>query len=304
MVVKTTGSWHCIKTGNHYVDCRLKGNLRMRSIRSTNPIAVGDWVLFEVEKDGKGNIISVDDRKNYIIRRSINLSHETQILAANIDQLLLMITLTYPVTPLEFVDRFLVAAEAYHIPSVIIINKTDLLDENLEKRLAEIMSIYKNASYRVIPISVAKKTHLKELFSVLQNKISLLAGNSGVGKTSLINNYCPHLLLKTASISSYHYKGKHTTTYPEMIEIDSSSFVVDSPGISGFGLAHIEKNEIAHYFTDIFKISDKCQFYNCTHIHEPGCAVLEAYKSGVLPASRYKSYMSIFLEKWNKYRSV
>lgn len=302
IVVKTTGSWHTVRSGNQSIPCRLKGSFRIRDIRNTNPVAVGDQVIFELTDREYGIITKISERKNYIIRKATNLSHETQIMAANVDQVLLMITLDFPETPLEFVDRFLISAEAYHILSVLLVNKTDLYTAEKLAWLEEIRKIYNYAGYTVIDMSVSRKIHIEQVKELIQGKLSLIAGNSGVGKTSLINNLCPGLNLKTNDISSYHLAGKHTTTYPEMIEIFPGTYIIDSPGIRGFGVTDLDRNEIGLYFTDIFNLSKDCQFYNCTHIHEPGCAVTEACKKGILHESRYRSYYKLFTSSDQKYR--
>jgi ribosome biogenesis GTPase / thiamine phosphate phosphatase len=301
IVVKTTGSWHTVRTTDQQILCRLKGNFRIRGIKNTNPVAVGDRVTFEIT-DQFGLITEIHDRKNYIIRKAINLSRETQIMAANVDQVLLMITLDFPETQLEFVDRFLISAEAYHIPCILLINKTDLYSKEKLERLEEVRQIYEYAGYQVLGISVTAPSHLHPVRMLMEGKLSLVAGNSGVGKSSLINTLCPGLLLKTNDISSYHKAGKHTTTYPEMIEIGKDTYVIDSPGIRGFGITELDRNEIGLYFTDIFNLSKHCQFYNCTHIHEPNCAVTEACRNGILHESRYRSYYKLFTDSDQKYR--
>jgi ribosome biogenesis GTPase len=303
IVVKTTGSWHTVKINNIRLQCRLKGAFRNQSMKNTNPVAVGDLVEIEDGGDNTGIITRIEKRKNYIIRKSIKLSRETQIMAANIDQAMLMFTLDFPETPLEFVDRFLVGAEAYHIPVILIINKTDLYSREKAEHMPEVIDIYQYAGYKVIPISVIQGTNMDQVSESLTGKITLVAGNSGTGKTSMINYLCPGLNLKTNDISWYHQAGKHTTTYPEMIEINDTSFIIDSPGIRGFGITDLQKNEIGLYFTDIFRISRNCQFYNCSHIHEPGCAVIEAVEKGILHESRYRSYFNIYTDTDEKYRN-
>jgi ribosome biogenesis GTPase len=274
----------------------------MRGIKNTNPVAVGDRVTFEITDLDYGMITEIHERKNYIIRKAINLSFETQIMAANVDQVLLMITLDFPETPLEFVDRFLISAEAYHIRCILIINKTDLYTGGKLARLEEVRRIYEYAGYQVIGISVTSQSHLDQVRLLMEGNLTLVAGNSGVGKSSLINTLCPGLQLKTNDISSYHQLGKHTTTYPEMIEIGKDTFVIDSPGIRGFGITELDRYEIGLYFTDIFNLSKHCQFYNCTHIHEPKCAVIEACRNGTLHESRYRSYYKLFTDSDQKYR--
>jgi len=303
IVIKTTGSWHSVKSGDEKFQCRLKGTFRTKDVKNTNPIAVGDHVKFEVTEKGNGIITEILERKNYIIRKATNLSKEAQILASNIDQAALMFTLDFPETPLEFVDRFLVASEAYHIPAVLMINKTDLYTGDKLTRMEEVKDMYGFAGYPVITMSVTNGQNIEKVRQILKGKLTLIAGNSGIGKSSLINLLCPGLNLKTTDISWYHEAGKHTTTYPEMIEIDSNTYVIDSPGIRGFGLTDLKKNEIGLYFTEVFRLSKNCQFYNCTHIHEPNCAVIRAYENGVLHESRYRSYFNIFSDTDQKYRT-
>jgi ribosome biogenesis GTPase / thiamine phosphate phosphatase len=303
VVVKTTGSWHTVRTSQAFIKCRLRGSFRIKDIRNTNPLAVGDQVSIEMISDNEGIINVIHPRRNYIIRKATKLSHETQILAANVDQVMLMITLAYPETPLEFVDRFLVSVEAYQIPCIILINKLDLYDADKLAWLDEVKKMYGFAGYNIIAISVTKGINTLPVFDLMKNKLTLIAGNSGVGKSSLINCLSPGLQLKTGEISNYHSSGKHTTTYPEMVEISEKTYVIDSPGIRGFGLTQLNKNEVSLYFTDVFNLSKNCQFYNCTHIHEPHCAVIEAYMTGVLHESRYRSYFKLFSEGDNKYRT-
>jgi ribosome biogenesis GTPase len=263
---------------------------------------VGDAVMYEKTGSHVGIITRILERKNYIIRRATNLAKETQIMAANVDQALLMITLESPETPLEFVDRFLVSAEAYRIPSLLVINKVDLYKAERMERCAEVRKIYEYAGYRVIEISVEKQENIAEISGMLTGKYTAIAGNSGVGKTSLINLLCPGLHLKTSPISAYHLSGKHTTTYPEMISLPSGGYIIDTPGIRGFGVMDINRNEIGLYFTDIFNLSAHCRFYNCSHIHEPGCAVIDACIHGVLHESRYRSYVKLINGEEGRYR--
>lgn len=302
IVVKTTGSWHTVRSGDQVVNCRLKGNFRIREIKNTNPVAVGDQVTFELTGSNHGIITRIHERKNYIIRKATNLARETQILAANIDQVLLMITLEFPETPLEFVDRFLVTAEAYHVKTVLLINKTDLYGAEVLSRMDEVRNIYAYAGYTVVDLSVQEGLHMEQVRYLIEGKLNLIAGNSGVGKSTLINRLCPGLNLKTDAISSYHLSGKHTTTYPEMIAVSPDTYIIDSPGIRGFGLTDLERSEIGLYFTDIFRLSKDCHFYNCTHLHEPDCAVMKAVQQGILHASRYRSYRKLFMDSDQKYR--
>lgn len=302
IVIKTTGSWHTVKTGKESIKCRLKGNFRTHNMKNTNPIAVGDQVIYEITDHESGIITKILDRKNYIIRKATNLSRETQIMASNIDQVMLMFTLDFPETPLEFIDRFLISAAAYQIRCILLINKVDLYQEEQMHWLEEVRKIYEYAGYSVIDLSVNTGENTLKVRDLMQNKLTLIAGNSGVGKSSMINYFCPGLHLRTNDISWYHLTGKHTTTYPEMIELSEGTYVIDSPGIRGFGITDINRNEIGLYFTDIFNLSKNCQFYNCSHTHEPNCAVIEACKFGILHESRYRSYISIFNGGEEKYR--
>lgn len=302
IVVKTTGSWHTVNSDNELVSCKLKGSFRIRGIKNTNPVAVGDEVFFNRTGPQMGIIQKIQDRKNYIIRRATNLSKETHILASNLDQVLLMITLENPETPLEFVDRFLVSIEAYHIPAIVVINKLDLYGPEKLKRFDEVRSIYEFAGYAVSGISVTSELNTNPLLAMLTGKFTAIAGNSGVGKTSLINLLCPGIHRKTAEVSTYHLTGKHTTTYPEMFPLPGGGYIIDTPGIRGFGVTDIDKNEVGLYFPDIFRLSGNCQFYNCSHLHEPHCAVIEATCNGILHESRYRSYVKIVSGNDGKYR--
>lgn len=302
IVVKTTGSWHTVNVDQALVKCKLKGTFRIRGIKNTNPVAVGDEVFIEMTGPDTGLIVKIGERRNYVIRKATNLSRETHILAANVDQVILMITLEFPETPLEFVDRFLMSAEAYHIPVILVINKIDLYGEEKKARCDEVRNIYEFAGYTVLETSVETGQGIPELASMMTARFSVIAGNSGVGKSSLINSLSPGLRLKTAPISSYHLAGKHTTTYPEMFALPGGGFITDTPGIRGFGIIDISRNETGLYFTDIFNLSKNCQFYNCLHLHEPGCAVIEACRQGILHESRYRSYVKIMMGGEDKYR--
>lgn len=302
-MVKSTGSCHIVKYGDNIFSCKLKGSFREKNIRNTNPVAVGDHVLFEVTGKTSGIITDIESRTNYIIRKATNLSRETQILAANLDQVVLMVTLRQPETPFEFIDRFLLSAEAFHIKTIIIINKIDIYDAKDFEKLHVFNKTYEYAGYQCISVSVKERTNLDFVISVLKDKMSLIAGNSGVGKSSLINYLCPYLNLKTSEVSAYHQSGKHATSYPEMIELPSGGYIIDSPGIRGFGIVEVDKNEVGLYFNELFRLSKNCRFYNCTHVHEPGCAVMEAIKAGILQESRYRSYLKILLDKNKKYRT-
>ena len=304
IVIKSTGSWYTVRLSNGVnINCRLKGKMRMDDIKSTNPVAVGDIVKIEEcdEKD-TGLIIDIKDRKNYIIRRSTNLSKQSHILAANIDQAILVITINYPVTTRIFIDRFLASSEAYRIPVVLVFNKIDRYDKEHLEELDQIRSVYENIGYKTIALSAKKQDDLNEFTLLLKDKISVIAGHSGVGKSTLINRIEPDLHLKTAEISKLHQTGKHTTTFAEMHQLKMGGYIIDTPGIRAFGLYDIEKEELHHFFTEIFKVSKNCLYNNCTHAHEPGCAVIKAVEQESIALSRYESYVSILLNKDEKYR--
>lgn len=295
------------------VECKVKGNFRLKGIRSTNPVAVGDRVeLIEQTAEGAGAehffwITAIEDRRNYIIRRSQNLSKQSHILAANVDQAFLVVTVNYPETSLTFIDRFLASAEAYNVPVVLVFNKTDLLDED-ERRLQDgIMRLYDTVGYRCVAISAETGEGVDMLHQMLDGRITLLSGNSGVGKSTLINRLIPDAHLRTAEISDAHNTGTHTTTFSEMLRLESLSegtYIIDTPGIKGFGTFDMEPEEITSYFKEIFHFSQHCRFNNCTHTHEPGCAVLEALESHYIAQSRYQSYLSMLNDKEEgKYRA-
>jgi ribosome biogenesis GTPase / thiamine phosphate phosphatase len=295
LVVKNTGSWYQVKTSDAFLyDCKIKGNLRLKDIRSTNPIAVGDYVAFEANADKTGLISDICDRKNYIIRRASNLSKQSHILAANLDLVALIVTINHPETSTVFIDRFLAAAEAYRIPACLVFNKTDLYNDDETEYLNALADLYEYIGYPSFKISALNTDHLAELSSFLKDKTTLLSGNSGVGKSTLINNViAPQLLVKTGNISEYHNKGMHTTTFSEMFELPDGGYLIDTPGIKGFGTVEMEKEEIGHYFKEIFEFSKKCRFSDCTHVQEPGCAVLEAVDGSLISKSRYNSYVSM-----------
>ena len=295
------------------VECKVKGNFRLKGIRSTNPVAVGDRVeLIEQTAEGAGAehffwITAIEDRRNYIIRRSQNLSKQSHILAANVDQAFLVVTVNYPETSLTFIDRFLASAEAYNVPVVLVFNKTDLLDED-ERRLQDgIMRLYDTVGYRCVAISAETGEGVDMLHQMLDGRITLLSGNSGVGKSTLINRLIPDAHLRTAEISDAHNTGTHTTTFSEMLRLESLSegtYIIDTPGIKGFGTFDMEPEEITSYFKEIFHFSQHCRFNNCTHTHEPGCAVLEALENHYIAQSRYQSYLSMLNDKEEgKYRA-
>jgi len=303
LVVKNTGSWYTVKAddGSLY-DCKIKGKIRMRNIRSTNPVAVGDRVEFDVSPNG-ALISDVYDRKNYIIRRSSNLSKYSQIIAANLDLVALVVTVNYPETSTVFIDRFLATAEAYRVPACLVINKMDRYDESDLKYADGFKNLYEIIGYPVFLISAFDADSLKELKTFLIGKITLISGNSGVGKSTIINQLMPRLNLKIGEISEYHNKGMHTTTFSEMYDLSEGGSVIDTPGIKGFGIIEMEEWEVGHYFKEIFEFSKKCRFHNCTHTHEPDCAVLNAVKNHYISESRYQSYLSILEDyKGGKYR--
>jgi ribosome biogenesis GTPase len=304
IVLKSTGSrYRVLCNDGNIVDCSIKGKLRIRELRTTNPVAVGDNVLFEFEgKSNTGIIAEVLDRSNYILRKASNLSKHSQIIAANVDQAFLMITIILPETPVEFIDRFLITAEAYRIPARIIINKTDLYGEEETEKMNYLEGMYRQIGYDCLMISVKEITGLERLKEIMKNKITLVAGNSGVGKTTLLNTFNPELNLKTGRISDYHKQGKHITTFPEMHLMPFGGFIIDTPGIKGFGVVDMERNEIYHFFREIFRISRDCKFNNCLHLDEPGCAVRTAVEKGDIDYLRYRSYLNIMDDDDRKYR--
>ena len=299
LVIKNTGSWYTVLMDDgQLLDCKVKGNFRIKGIRSTNPVAVGDRVTV-----GEGNwITEIEDRRNYIIRKSINLSKQSHILAANVDQAMLIVTVSKPETSTTFIDRFLASAEAYRVPVVLIFNKKDLLDEDALRYQQAVVNLYETIGYECRQISAETGEGVEELHAMLDGKITLLSGNSGVGKSTLINRLVPGANLRTAEISDAHNTGMHTTTFSEMIEL-SSGYLIDTPGIKGFGTFDMEPEEITSYFKDIFHFSKDCRFSNCTHTHEPGCAVLKAVEEHYIAESRYQSYLSMLDDKEEgKYR--
>jgi ribosome biogenesis GTPase len=304
VVLKSTGSrYRVLYEEGKIIDCSIKGKLRIKEFRTTNPIAVGDNILFEIDrKTNSGIITEVLDRRNWILRKSSNLSKHSQILAANIDQVFLMITIILPETPVEFIDRFLITAEAYRVPARIIINKTDLYGEIESAKMEYLESIYKNIGYDCIRLSLKELTNLEVLRDMMKGKTSLISGFSGVGKSTLLNVFNPLLNLKTAEISYYHKQGKQITTFPEMHQMPFGGFVIDTPGIRGFGVVDMEKHEIYHFFREIFVKSKECRFNNCLHLDEPGCAVRRAVEKGEIAFLRYKSYLNIMDGDDRKYR--
>lgn len=306
LVIRNTGSLYTVRTtDNEEVNCKIKGKFRLKSIRTTNPVAVGDHVVISRQPDGVAYITEILPRKNYIIRRASNLSKEAHIIAANLDQALLIVTLTHPTTSTTFIDRFLSTAEAYGIPTVLVINKADLLDdEDSLELLDSVIYLYESIGYKVIKASARTGEGIDEIRAILKDKTSLLSGNSGVGKSTIINRLIPGLELRTAEISATHLTGMHTTTFSEMFELPEGGYIIDTPGVKGFGTIDYDKYEVAHFFPEIFAESSKCRYGNCTHTHEPGCAVLKALDEHRIAQSRYASYLSI-LDDLNqgKYRA-
>lgn len=294
-VLKSTGSWYSVMLENgNVLQCRLKGKFRTHGIKSTNPVAVGDHVRVELENDESQALITeLFDRKNYIIRKSVNLSKRTHIIAANIDQALLVVSMVSPKTLPGFIDRFLATSEAYSIPAIVVFNKLDLYGEAERADLAYFELVYRQAGYQTVQTSALNHNSAEQIVALLQDKVTLLGGNSGVGKSTLINAIEPALQLKTQDISETHQQGMHTTTFAEMHPLSFGGFVIDTPGIRGFGLVDMEKAEVGDYFPEIFRLKSKCKFNNCLHINEPGCAVLDALENDEIAPTRYRSYTNI-----------
>lgn len=306
LVIKNTGSWYTVKTDDgQLIESKIKGNFRLKGIRSTNPVAVGDYVEIITNQEGTAFISAIEDRRNYIIRKSPNLSKQSHILAANVDQALLVVTVNYPQTSTTFIDRFLASAEAYSVPVILVFNKHDLLSEEELHYEKMMCTLYETVGYKCVEISAETGEGVEQLFPILKDKITLLSGNSGVGKSTLINRLIPHASQRTAEISDAHNTGMHTTTFSEMIELPEGGYLIDTPGIKGFGTFDIEKEELTSYFKEIFHFSKDCRFSNCTHTHEPGCAVIKAVEDHFIAASRYQSYLSMLEDKGeNKYREA
>tara|TARA_B100002052_G_scaffold296438_1_gene324915 strand:- start:1267 stop:2256 length:990 start_codon:yes stop_codon:yes gene_type:complete len=303
IVYKSTGSWYLVKCNNDFFECRIKGKIRLKGLDTTNPIAVGDNVIFEKDskEEGLGIISEILPRKNYIIRKSVKLSKQSHIIASNIDLTLLLITKDNPSTSLNFIDRFLVTCEAYQIPVILVFNKIDTYDKDDLSKISEIESIYKSINYKCIRISAKYGQGVNKISNSMQNKVCLLSGHSGVGKSTLINHINPELELKTKEISISHNQGKHTTTYAEMYDLKENITIIDSPGIKGLGLVDISKNELGDYFPEFFKRKTECKFHNCMHIEEPGCAIKKGVANKTISESRYSSYIDLLSDQ-NIYR--
>ncbi len=306
LVIKNTGSWYIVKTNdNKLVSCKIKGNFRLKGIRSTNPVAVGDHVKISINPEGTAFITDIEDRKNYIIRKASNLSKQSHIIAANIDRCLLFITINYPETSTTFIDRFLASAEAYRVPISLVFNKTDFYSEEELQRMDNLISLYTYIGYPCYRISALQNKGTETLAQEIKEGITLLSGHSGVGKSTFINALLPHLQLKTGEISTAHHTGTHTTTFSEMFPISENGYIIDTPGIKGFGTFNMKDEEVGHYFKEIFAFSSQCKYGDCTHRHEPGCAVREAVANHEISESRYLSYLNILEDKdESKYRTA
>lgn len=303
IVTKSTGSWYTVRTSDgNYTECRIRGKFRMEGIKNTNPVSVGDVVTFDLEPQKQTGVIShIAPRKNYIIRRSVNLSKQTHIIAANIDQAFLLVTIANPVTLTAFIDRFLATAEAYSIPAILLFNKVDLYDENQLAVKNELKMVYEMVGYNCIDVSAVTLENILMVKELMRNKVSLFSGHSGVGKSTLINLIEPNLNLKTAKVTAQHGLGQHTTTFAEMFELSFGGFIIDTPGIKGFGVVDFEKEEVGDYFPEIFQFKQHCKFNNCLHLEEPGCAVIDAVENDEIAFSRYRSYVQM-LENDDNYR--
>ena len=306
LVIKNTGSWYLVKTDEgNCVECKIKGNFRLKGIRSTNPVAVGDYVHIILNQEGTAFISEIEDRKNYIIRRASNLSKQSHIIAANLDQCMLIVTVNYPETSTTFIDRFLASAEAYRVPVKLIFNKIDTYNEEEKSYLEALIHLYTSIGYPCFKVSAKQQMGIEAINNELEGKITLLSGHSGVGKSTLINAILPDATAKTGEISSVHKKGMHTTTFSEMFELPQNGYLIDTPGIKGFGTFDMEEEEIGHYFPEIFRTSADCKYGNCTHRNEPGCAVRQAVENHYISESRYSSYLNMLEDKEEgKYRSA
>jgi len=304
LVFRSTGSWYIVESDGIFYACRIKGKLRLKGIKSTNPIAVGDWVFFEVDQNAsepEGTIVEIEERHNYIVRKSVNLSKQTHIIASNIDQVFLLITLYNPPTFPAFIDRFLVTAEAYQIPTILAFNKLDTCTPEQKEEIDTMADIYENIGYTTLKISATERDNISTIESMVQNKVSMVSGHSGVGKSTLINAIAPDLNLKTAAISDQYQQGTHTTTFAEMFALPKGMKLIDTPGIKGFGVVDMQADEVGNYFPEFAPLKPLCKFNNCLHQNEPQCAVIAAYQEGVIAETRYLNYLQM-LENDNTYR--
>ena len=304
LVIKNTGSWYTVRTEDgRDIESKIKGNFRLKDIKSTNPVAVGDRVVIDINKEGTAFITEIEERKNYIIRRASNLSKQAHIIATNLDQAMLIVTVNYPITTTIFIDRFLATAEAYRVPVKLVFNKIDRYNNEDQRALENLIELYTSIGYPCSTLCARTEEGLDALKADLKDKITLLSGHSGVGKSTIINKLVPGVNLRTGDISEYHNKGMHTTTFSEMIPLPGGGYLIDTPGIKGFGTIEMADAEISHYFRELFKYSEECRFNNCMHRHEPGCAVIQAVNDGLISESRYKSYLSILDDRMeSKYR--
>ncbi|MDD2960897.1 MAG: ribosome small subunit-dependent GTPase A [Muribaculaceae bacterium] len=306
LVVKNTGSWYIVECEDgSLANCKIKGNFRIKGIRTTNPVAVGDRVVITQNGDDSAFITSIEPRRNYIIRRASNLSKESHIIASNIDQAFLIVSFKEPLTSTTFIDRFLATSEAYRVDTILVINKIDILDADEIEYAEAVKNLYETIGYGVVMVSAKTGEGISELQKLMKDKTTLFSGNSGVGKSTIINCILPDLNIKTGDVSTTHHTGMHTTTFSQMYRLESGGYLIDTPGVKGFGTIDFKSQEVAHYFPEIFKISENCKYNNCTHTHEPGCAVLKAVEEAYISGSRYSSYLSIMEDSSeDKYRKA
>ena len=298
IIYKSTGIWHLVKSGNIFYKCRIKGKLRLHNSKSTSPVAVGDRVSFilDIKNNSQGIIIEVQKRRNYIIRKSVKLSKQFQVIASNIDQIYLIITLNYPITFTQFIDRILVTAEAYRIPLNLVFNKMDIYSSSEKNEIKKLKNIYELIGYKCYKISALNKDSVNKVSKSMKNKVNMIIGHSGVGKSTLINTISPNLMIKTSNISDLHKQGQHTTTYSEMFDLSDKIKIIDTPGIKGFGLVDMDSNEIKNYFPEFKNLNENCKYNNCLHLNEPNCAVINALNLNKISESRYKSYLNLIDE--------
>ena len=298
IIYKSTGIWHLVKSGNIFYKCRIKGKLRLHNSKSTSPVAVGDRVSFilDIKNNSQGIIIEVQKRRNHIIRKSVKLSKQFQVIASNIDQIYLIITLNYPITFTQFIDRILVTAEAYRIPLNLVFNKMDIYSSSEKNEIKKLKNIYELIGYKCYKISALNKDSVNKVSKSMKNKVNMIIGHSGVGKSTLINTISPNLMIKTSNISDLHKQGQHTTTYSEMFDLSDKIKIIDTPGIKGFGLVDMDSNEIKNYFPEFKNLNGNCKYNNCLHLNEPNCAVINALNLNKISESRYKSYLNLIDE--------